>query len=820
MKNLNLTFFLHNVLYFLILIFILPACNRTDKSSDTEQVLLREALPVWAEGREKEMNLTLGFRGNFMAKGSRNYKLSITASTLYRAYLNGEFLGYGPARAGHDYYRVDEYDLTTGIIKGENILAIEVAGYNINSYYTLDQPSFLLAEVTSGNDVVLATGSENDFSAFQIRERLQRVERYSFQRPFTEYYRLNESYDHWKRSKHIPGEILQTAVFSPVKILPRNVLLPDFTIARPVSVYSSGTMKHIIPEKYRKDRSLTRISEKLKGYTEDELEVIPSLTIQELVTDKMDISFQAYSKGEELSVTSNTFCTLDFGVNLTGFIGSRVRCTEPSTLFFYFDEILTDDDVKPKTRMPDVNNLVVYELEPGVYDLESFEPYTFKYLKIIVLNGSCVIEDIYLRNYAYPENTNAFFTSSNIKLNEIYNAARQTFRQNALDILMDCPSRERAGWLCDSYFSAIMEKDFTGSSDVTCNFLENYALPDSFSHLPEGMIPMCYPADHYNGVFIPNWSLWFILQVHDYAERSGDTALIALLKPKVEGVLQYFSRFENEDGLLENLESWIFVEWSKANDFVLDVNYPTNMLYSKALLLAAELYNNDCWYEKAEHVKQKILEQSFNGTFFIDNAIRNRNKELDVTSNITEVCQYYAFYFKIATPETHPDLWKRLISDFGPHRDINKTYPDVFPANAFVGNYMRMDILSEYGLQNQLLNEIQEYFYYMAQRTGTLWEKMEDRASCNHGFASYLGHVLYRDILGIYKIDYADKKVTINFSDIDLDECSGAIPVGNEVISLKWKKADDNLIYSVNLPSEYDKTVVNHSHLKLVEEQW
>jgi len=820
MKNLNPNFCLHNVLYFLILVSILPACKITDKSFEKEQVLIKEALPVWAEGREKEMNLTLGFRGRFNAKENRNYKLSITASTLYRVYLNEEFLGYGPARAGHDHYRVDEYDLTDRVVKGENIIAIEVAGYNVNSYYTLDQPSFLLAEVTSGKKVLLASGSENDFELFQLRERVQKVERYSFQRPFTEYYRLNDSYDNWKRSTDAPVEISESAVFSPVKILPRNVLLPDFTIVRPVSVHSTGTLKHIIPEKYRKDRSLTRISEKLKGYTEDELEVIPSLTIQELVTDKMDISFQPYTQGKKLSVTANEFCTLDFGVNLTGFTGSRIRCAEPSTLFFYFDEILTDNDVKPKTRMSDVNNLIVYELEPGVYELESFEPYTFKYLKIIVLKGSCVIEDIYLRNYAYPENTNAFFTSSNIKLNEIYNAARQTFRQNALDILMDCPSRERAGWLCDSYFSAIMEKDFTGSSAVTGNFLGNYALPDTFQHLPEGMIPMCYPADHYNGVFIPNWSLWFVLQVHDYARRSGDTALIALLKPKVEGVLEYFTRFENEDGLLENLESWIFVEWSKANDFVLDVNYPTNMLYSKALLLAAELYNNDFWSEKAEHVKQKILEQSYNGTFFIDNAVRNINNELTVTSNITEVCQYYAFYFNIATPETHPDLWRRLITEFGPWRDNKKTYPDVFPANAFVGNYMRMDILSQYGLQSQLLNEIQEYFYYMAQRTGTLWEKMEERASCNHGFASYLGHVLYRDILGIYNIDYSGKKLTINFADIDLEECSGAIPVGDEVILLKWKKADDNLIYSVNLPSGYQKIIVNQSSLNLVEEKW
>lgn len=812
-------FFIFFILILSILTFFY-SCNIDSGSSREEKFLFKKALPVWAANREKEMNLNLGFRGVFQAKINKNYSLKITASTLYRVYLNNEFLGYGPARAGHGYFRIDEYDLTDRVKKGENIIAVEVAGYNVNSYYTLDQPSFLQAEVSSGKKILLATGSENDFTVSHLKERVQKVERYSFQRPFTEYYRLDGSYGQWKKSTHVPAVSVQTAVFPPVKLLPRNLLLPDFSEARPVSINSTGTVIFSKPENYKKDRSLTRINEKLKGYKEEELEVIPSLTVQELKTNFMNDSSRFYSSDTDISLSENEFCTLDLGVNLTGFIGSTISCKETSKVFFCFDEILTENDVNPKKRMSDVNNLVVYELEPGLYDLESFEAYTFRYLKIIVLTGKCVIKDIYLRNYAYPENKDAFFNSSNQKLNAIYNAARNTFRQNALDVLMDCPSRERAGWLCDSYFSAIMEKDFTGSSAVTGNFLENYALPDSFKNLPTGMIPMCYPADHYDGVFIPNWAIWFIIQVHDYASRGGDTILISRLKPRIEGILNYFTRFENEDGLLENLESWIFVEWSKANNFVRDVNYPTNMLYSAALLKAAELYNNENWKKKSDHIKQIILKQSFNGTFFVDNAIRSIDGKLEPTSNTTEVCQYYAFYFNIATPETHPELWKKLVSRFGPYRNDKIIFPEVFRANAFVGNYFRMDILSRYGLQNQLMIEIQEYFYYMAQQTGTLWENMESHASCNHGFASYLGHVLYRDILGISDIDYLNKEITIQFAGIDLDECSGTIPLDKDVISLKWKKSADNLLYSVTVPSGYNVKINNLGSLKLIEKSW
>ena len=47
------------------------------------------------------------------------------------------------------------------------------------------------------------------------------------------------------------------------------------------------------------------------------------------------------------------------------------------------------------------------------------------------------------------------------------------------------------------------------------------------------------------------------------------------------------ARYENEDGLLENIPGWVFVEWSKANELTDGVNYPSNMLYSATLLAAS-----------------------------------------------------------------------------------------------------------------------------------------------------------------------------------------------------------------------------------------
>lgn len=798
-----------------IMFFLALSCSTP--SSKVETAEMKQAVPVWAEGSEKEMNLNLGFRASFTTSQVENAALRISASTLYRVYLNGNFVGSGPARAAHGYFRIDEFPVEEFIKEGENILAIEVAGYNVNSYYTLDQPSFLLAETEVNGKIVLATGKGEDFEAFRIKERLQKVERYSFQRPFTEYYRMAEGYDKWRTSMNVPIEKVALAQFPQVQLLPRHVAMPTFDLQEPIELHSTGTIKKITPENYVKDRSLSQISDILKGYKEDELEVYPvSQEIQEIVTESQEIISSSLASSGIASIKKNEFNIYDFGTNFSGFIGARIKCSEPTRLIFYFDELLVDNDVQTKQRQSDICNHIVYELQPGEYDIETLESYTFRYLKLMVMEGEGEIEKLYLRKFSYPDNNTAQFTSNNDKLNKIFDAAKQTFRQNSVDVFMDCPSRERAGWLCDSYFSSITERVLTGQTAVSYNFLENYALPEQFEFLPEGMIPMCYPADHNDGVFIPNWSLWFILQVEDYARNGGDPELVDKLEHRVRKLLAYFSNFENEDGLLEKLESWVFVEWSRANGFVQDVNYPTNMLYSTALKCAGQLYGNDEWLKKSDNIREAVLQQSYNGEFFVDNAIREESGELTVTANTTEACQYYAFFFNVATPESHPELWEKIVNDFGPNRDDKVTYPDVFRANAFIGNYLRMDILSRYNLQGQLIYEIQDYFYAMATLTGTLWENMQSHASCNHGFASYIGNVLYRDVLGIKEIDYVNKNITVRFTDLELEQCKGSIPVGDELINLEWTRSGNTIHYALQAPDNYNVRIENLSSAELI----
>ena len=90
----------------------------------------RKAVPVWAEGREKEMNVWLAFTAK--VDGGKNTVLAVTGSSAYSVRINGEFFAFGLARCAHGFYRVDELDITDALPAGENDVTITVAGYNCN----------------------------------------------------------------------------------------------------------------------------------------------------------------------------------------------------------------------------------------------------------------------------------------------------------------------------------------------------------------------------------------------------------------------------------------------------------------------------------------------------------------------------------------------------------------------------------------------------------------------------------------------------------------------------------------------------------------
>ena len=790
--------------------------ERVTAAEVEEAPRFKSAKPVWAADREKEMNVSLVFSVDIDVEESAEAVLQATGATIMRIRVNNEFVGYGPARGPHGWFRIDQWNISPKLHKGRNTVQIEVAGYNSNSYYHIDQPSFLQAEVVDSEGKILAaTGVENHegiplFSvADQTGRRVQKVQRFSFQRPFIEVYDFR-----------VPYRSATLAAQPEVKYLPRRVPYPEFVVFEPKAWLRRGKLSPKSIETPWRDRAMTNIGPKLKGFKLDELEIVLSDDVQRLATE---YTTNAPPLASGSVYGENDAQLVDFGSNLCGFFGFEFDEAEEGTeLLLTFDEILTADGDVDFLRLQTCS-AIKWTLRGDETNVEAFEPHVGRYAKIHCLRGSFKLKRFYLREYAHPEIRNASFSCSDSRLEKLFRAGILTYRENAVDVFTDCPHRERAGWLCDSFFTARTAFDLTGKVDIENAFYENYMLPDSFKYLPDGMLPSCYPADQYNGMYIPNWSLWFVVELAEYVRRGADPIIVNGLKTKVEKLMNFFVQFENSDGLLEKLQSWVFVEWSKANDFVQDVNYPSNMLYAAALEAAGDLYNHPEWTAKAAKIRDVINRQSFDGEFFIDNAIRKEDGTLEFTRNRTEVCQYFAFFFGIATPQSHPELWKILLDEFGPHRVEEGKYPEIHKANSFIGNVVRLELLSRAGRGAQLLEESVAYNEYMADRTGTLWENDGAYASCNHGFASHICHVLLRDVVGIAEVDVPTKTVRVEFRDfahlkseasndehLKIDRASGVHPVPGGSITLSWEKVDEKFSYQLDVPEGWKATVIEN----------
>lgn len=695
---------------------------------------------VWAEGQKNQMNRAFAF---VLDLGKKQMgEICLSAASCYKVIADGKLMGFGPNRTAHGYARATVYPFNAQYI------TVEVQSHFVPNFcWVKREPFFACVLKTESGKEYFA----EDFNCFALSDRVQKVRRYSFQRGFCETY-INEkdrtALYFCKPQNAFPRVKTEKAELP--HLLPSETLNPALSEIFAEKVIDSGYCKTSPEIAVYVDRTETLIGTVIEGFKRGEW--------QDFSTD--EISRITYLSGAKSG--DYAYETLDFSRIVTGIVEVEIIAGNAGEVFFAFDEILSDEKLKTiKPFRGDTANVFKWTVKKaGVYNLSAFEPYAFRYANVITSAG--VKANVKVRAYENPEAGKMLFECDDKKIEQIMEAARHTFAHNAVDLLTDCPSRERAGWLSDSFFSSVAERVFTGDNKVERAFLQNYILADKSGH-PKGMIPRCYPADYYEeDGFIPNWSLWYILEIYKYFAQYGYDETVEKSRANVEGILNYFVDFENEFGVLEDLKGWIFVEWSAANnsDHINGINVPSNACYYASLLAAAKVYGIKGLKEKAEKVKDYLLKNAYVDGFFVDNLIRNEKGDIIPTENYTETCQYYMFFFKCADKHTHKELFDKMLNEYGKSDSSasggNPVKKQLTPSNMIYGVYMRLELLMREQKRVELLNECVRYFYDMTQKTGTLWENNTASASCDHGFASYVSRFIIYALFG-FDVLYPEK---------------------------------------------------------------
>lgn len=747
-----------------------------------EHIFLK-AKPVWGTGLNSKFNQFLGFYTEI--ENREKIKISIAARSYYRLYINGKIVANGPARCAKHYCRVDVIELEEKILPGDSRIsvAIEVAALDKPEKYCNDntlETGLLAAEVEDENKKILAsTGKDGGFRYQELSARRSNVETMSHSRGIVEWYDLTpESYDwvwgkgKWKQPEELKEKVsflkrrASYASLNPIKVAHFSGIYDMVDTGNPVPGFVLSISEMFNPEWYKNIPEENRFLLGLRGLKEQ-------------------IFTGEYEVGEKIIIEPGEYPTgvvFEHTVSELGFIDFSIKIEKETLLdLINTDHLSYEGDLKPNTYV------TRYHLAPGEYHLMTFEPKLIKYLRFVLhTEGKVILDFPQILDDSYPDDGSCMFATSDGDLNRIYEGARRTLRLSTLDIFMDCPQRERGGWLCDSTFAAEAMWQLFGDMNTERDFLENFMLTQN---IWKGFFPEVYPGskkDETDPGFV-NWSYWLMVEFCDYYERSGDKDFVLRSKERIEEFVQGLLSLRGEHGLVETGRGE-FVDWSLANrDFSLKpISIANNCLVVYVLERLGKLYGQAEWIEAAEEIR--VIIEKLDSTSGIfggggDGAIyaEGELKRNDCPSEGGRALELYSGFHR------EDRLYcRQFIKTMGPCPEF-RADPNVAKANLFIGLMIRFAVLAKMDETEVLVRELKNvYLEELKNGSGTFFENINAISGC-HGFNGMAGALLKEKILGMGQPLEKNKTILFKPSPCGLRWAEGTSRCSNGLILCKWK---------------------------------
>lgn len=761
-----------------------------------EMYKFQKAAGAWSEGFDHEFNQFAGFYTEISLKKAQRIHIAVAAKSYYRLFINGEFLAHGPARTASGYARVDELVVNA---EGKVQLAFEVAAYSMPGRYCNDntmEPGMLTVEVTDEDGNLLSATGGKGWLCRPLECREWNCETMSHCRGILELYRLDpHSYD-W-----VLGE---TAGMKP-PILVENE--PTYLVRR--APYAS--MKHIsmrpasvICDVVPGDESGTDFGKMLSemfnhGWNEN----IPEENrfVWRLECEKEStFSGKITREGNVLSIKPGAHpaaVLYTLSESECGFIKCRIHVSEEAVVD------LVNSDHRSVTGAVKGNRFVCrYILQPGEYELLTFEPKLVRNVKVIVrTQGTFRLEVPEVIDDTYPDDQAVYFECNDNEWNRIYEGARRTLRLNTLDIFMDCPERERGGWLCDSQFTARAAFQLFGNLSVEKDFIENFMLTDP-DVMWKGFFPEVYPASTAKPGFegIMNWSFYLMTELYAYYHRSADREFIDECRERVARFVEGLLSLRGESGLIET-DQVLFVDASQSNmDVCLrPISIPVNCLAVKVLEELAELYNESKWREQAASLREIIDRAEVKAVNFMTDtgdSASFENGQLKRGKIQTEAGTALELWSSFHRENSH------YINDFvhrmGPASKY-RANPKVGKTNAFIGMMLRFEVLEMLGKTETLAKDLKSlYLEELRYGSGTFFESIDEFSGC-HGFAGNVGAILTESIYGLGQPDQVKKEVVISPYVRELRWVSGTAMTKDGMIYYSWHANPDTYRLEISL---------------------
>ena len=189
----------------------------------------------------------------------------------------------------------------------------------------------------------------------------------------------------------------------------------------------------------------------------------------------------------------------------------------------------------------------------------------------------------------YPYENESAFDDGDRELPGVTSLAMRGIQMCAHETYMDCPYYEQLMYDGDTRLELLTTYAMTRDDRLARHAIELF----DFSRRNGGFVNERYPA--YLQQNSTTFSMIWALMLNDYAFWRNDRAFVKARAMGLRSMLEQFEPYLNDDGLLENLPGWSFMDWvpqwnnGDAPDGMAGVSSVNNLLYVYALQKSAQV---------------------------------------------------------------------------------------------------------------------------------------------------------------------------------------------------------------------------------------
>ncbi|HEY2648423.1 MAG TPA: alpha-L-rhamnosidase N-terminal domain-containing protein [Puia sp.] len=471
-----------------------------------------------------------------LGKKPDSFVIHISADNRYKLFVNETQVSLGPARGDLDHWNFTTLDIAPFLHSGKNIIAAQV--WNDGEWRAEGQISLRTAFILQGdnrNEIKIYTDSSwkciRDPSYGPIRFDIPTYyvagpgELLDMNQYLSAWRKLDFPDSHWKNAWLImPG-------------IPKNLIGGYGTVSGWLLIPS------VIPPMELTNQRFTR------------------LTMSESV--QIPAQFPAEKKVFEIPAHSNTTIILDQGfltnaypeIIFSGGSQGTISLSYAEAMFSKYPSKGNRNVTEGKEFLGRKDSIISNGSKAQDFTPLSFRTYRYLQIKIKTQSDPLVIEDVFGTFTGYPFQLNAKLSSDNPELSKIFEIGWRTARLCAMETYMDCPYYEQLQYIGDARIQALISLYNSGDERLLRNAMNQM----DESRRPEGVTLSRHPS--YTPQYIPTFSFWYIGMMHDYMMYGRDSNFI---KSKLAGerqILQYFKRYQQEDGSLKSVPYWMFTDW-------------------------------------------------------------------------------------------------------------------------------------------------------------------------------------------------------------------------------------------------------------------